>query len=435
MRIEDTSETSMIIHNPEDFGVDSYRLERLNELMASYVDEGKLAGTLTVLSRRGSIVHAKATGMANVEASVPMEMENIFRIYSMTKPITTVAAMILLERGLFHLNTPVSEFFPAFKRMGVFSAGTVDDYTTVKAEREMTVADLMKHTSGLTYAFLASNVVDDLYKKNNIDFVGNSMGDKEAVLKTVAEQPLVFSPGSAWNYSISTDVLGCVIEQITGQSLGEFLRKEIFEPLHMEDTDFHVPESKISRVASMYGSHLAGNMIPGFKGMPAGKKMKRLNDPDNPTESRMPTLQSGGGGLYSTAMDYMKFLHMLLNKGRAGRHCILSPKTIDYMTCNHLPTTMAEFLPKNLDITPRVQEGIAKPGYGFGLGFAVRVDNIQAQNIGSLGEYYWGGAASTAFFVDPHEQLSFVLMTQLLPSSTYPIRNEITRAIYQSLVE
>lgn len=428
----------MQIHSPSDVGIEPMRLKRLEDVFTSYVDEGKLAGAISAVMRRGKLVHLKAQGFSNVEDGVSMKEDTIFRIYSMTKPIVSVAAMILFERGYFQLTTPVSEFIPDVKHMQVFSAGTVDDYSTVKPEREMNMGDLLRHTSGLTYGFLASNVVDALYVKNDINFVSTFIlgdSDAEAVIKRLTQLPLVYSPGSAWNYSISTDVLGYIIEKITGRSLWEFLYKEILEPLGMLDTTFFVAEEKLSRLAVLYGSHMAEYMVPDFKGMPNGKKIVALSDPENKSPSIMPKIQSGGGGLYSTISDYIKFLHMLMNMGRVEKTYILSPKTFELMTCNHLPIPMAEYLPKNLPINHKNHLSTITPGYGFGLGVAVRMDNIKAQNLGTVGEYYWGGAASTYFFVDPKEQLAYVHMTQLLPSSTYPLRLEVRRAIYQSLID
>lgn len=425
------------LHKPESVGICSKRLERLNELTSSYVSSGKLAGTSTLVARRGKIVHMKCTGVRSVEEGLPIREDTIFRIYSMTKPVTSVAIMMLYERGLLRLDSPVASFIPEFSDLKVFDGGTIDDYKTRKPEMVMTVADLLKHTSGLTYAFMADSVVDALYAKNQIAFTDNSNSTAQEQINKLANMPLKFSPGTAWNYSVSTDVLGYLVEVITGQTLDEFFRKEIFDPLGMMDTGFYVPEEKLDRLASLYFSKDANLMvnIPNLKELMKDKDILLAEDPSKKQRANKPPIFSGGGGLLSTITDYYKFLNMLMSKGQTGNEVLLSPKSIELMTMNHLPAELRLFKPKQHISNSVVYDSITRPGYGFGLGFSTLTDLARSNSIGSVGEYFWGGAASTVFLNDPKEDLIMVFMTQLMPSSTYPLRDQMRVALYQSLID
>lgn len=425
------------LHKPESVGISSERLERLNEITSSYVNSGKFAGISTLVARRGQIVHFKCSGMRSVEENKPIEVDTIFRIYSMTKPITSVAIMMLYERGLLRLESPVANFIPEFVDLKVFDGGTIDDYKTRKPEAVMTIADLLKHTSGLSYAFMASSVVDDLYTRDKIFFTDNPSSTAQEQIKKLANVPLKFSPGTAWNYSLSTDVLGYIVEVISGKPLDEFFKKEIFEPLGMMDTDFYVPEEKLDRLASLYFSKDANIMvnIPNLEELMKDKHILLAEDPSKKQRAIKPPIFSGGGGLLSTLTDYYKFLNMLMNKGRVGNEVILSSKSIELMTINHLPAELRLFKPTQHITNSVVYDSITRPGFGFGLGFSMMTDLARSNALGSVGEYFWGGAASTVFLNDPKEDLIMVLMTQLMPSSTYPLRDQIRVALYQSLLD
>lgn len=402
---------------PEAVGLSSERLGRIETFIKDkYIDSGKLPCALTQVWRRGQLAYSSVLGSADVERGLPLKADSLFRIYSMTKPVTSVAFMMLVEEGKVSLDDPVHRFIPAWRDLGVFQAGGLGSFQTKRAAEPMRMLDLLRHTAGLTYGFQQRTNVDAAYRKLKLDGIDSSGGLQDFVdrLGTV---PLEFSPGEAWNYSVATDVLGYLVETISGQPFDAFLKSRIFDPLKMVDTGFFVPESQRARFTACYAL------------TPTGKVVLQ----DDPATSRYftdPSVKSGGGGLVSTADDYMRFCRMLLNGGELDGARLLSPKTIRLMTINHLPggkelTQLSQSL-----FSEAVFEGL-----GFGLGFAMTVDQARTKNTGSLGEYFWGGMASTAFWIDPVEDLAVVFMTQLMPSSAYPIRRELRTLVYSAFTE
>jgi CubicO group peptidase (beta-lactamase class C family) len=332
----------------------------------------------------------------------------------MTKPITTAAFMMLVEEGRAAVDDPVEKFIPEWRDLGVFVAGQPGAWVTRRPDRPMQVVDLLRHTSGLTYGFQTRTNVDRAYRKAGIGEMAGKLG-LEAMIAALAKVPLEFSPGEAWNYSVSTDVVGYLIQVITGRPFQDFLRERITEPLGMTDTAFDVAPEKADRLTACY------NFAP-----PSGLALQ--DDPQTSPYLAAPAFYSGGGGLVSTAADYLKFCQMLLNGGQANGVRFLSRKTLAFMTLNHLPGG------KDLtELSRSMFSEAAYAGIGFGLGFAVNTDLAKNLIASSVGEFYWGGAASTAFWVDPAEDLTVVLMTQLTPSSSYPIRRELRTLVYAAI--
>jgi CubicO group peptidase (beta-lactamase class C family) len=405
------------IARAEDVGLISTRLAEIPNFMQSYLDSGKLAGVSTLVSRRGEIAHFECIGVKDKDTKEALTPDTIFRIYSMTKPITSTALMMLHEEGKFQINHPVSKYIPAFKKLKVWAGGTVDAYDTKPCEREMTIRDLLTHTSGLTYGFMQAHPVDALYRKAGIDGAATTGMTLEEFVEKLAEIPLLFSPGTEWSYSVATDVCGRLIEVLSGQSLDEFLDGRIFKPLGMVDTGFFVPQEKLGRLASNY-----------FKNPVTHKEGLMDKGDASSTYAKAPSFLSGGGGLVSTMMDYWRFCQMLLNGGEFDGHRFVSRKTIEFMRMNHLPDdrTMKE-------MSSSAFSELAAEGTGFGLGFAVVLDPAEAQQIGSHGNFSWGGAASTYFWIDPEEDIIAILMTQLYPSSTYPLRPQLQQLVYAAI--
>jgi CubicO group peptidase (beta-lactamase class C family) len=414
----------MNLIKPETVGLSSDRLKRISDLTKSYVGTNHFAGASSFVARRGEVVHFDCQGMMNLDTGNSIQEDTIFRIYSMTKPVTSVAAMILLERGLFQLDTPITKFLPEFKDMEVFVSGTVEDYKTVRADRDITIVDLMTHTSGLTYDFLGNGVVEELYQRNGL-VITKDEHSFEGFLKLLGKMPLHFSPGTKWNYSLSTDVLGYLIEVVSGKPLNTFFKEEIFEPLGMVDTDFYVPESKWNRFATTYihKSMVAQTQRNAFP----DKTLFPYDSDEWGVYHKLPLKCAGGGGLVSTIPDFYKFTEMLLNKGRGGKDNILSSKSIELMTSNFLPMDVRDYAAFDLGAT-------MPAGYGFGLGFAIMLDPTKAHYLGTPGEYAWSGAAHTSFFVDPREELIGIYMTQVFPSGYYNILNQFKQAVYQSII-
>jgi CubicO group peptidase (beta-lactamase class C family) len=328
--------------------------------------------------------------MMDIEAGKPMKRDTIFRFYSMTKPITTVAAMMLYEQGKINLDDPVSKYIPEFKELKVVADPDAEDIEEVAANRKMTVRDLMRHTSGLTYGIFGNTAVDKLYRKS-VQLGGNRT-TLENMTKNLAKIPLLYQPGTKWHYSVSTDVLGRVVEVASGQSLDKFFAERIFEPLGMEDTAFSVPKEKIHRFATNYGPNPQGSLRP-------------IDKPETTRYAKMPTFLSGGGGLVSTASDYMRFCLMLLNKGEFGSKRLLKTETVEMMTKNQLP-----------EIAYPIGSG-DRAGVGFGLGFSVRVESSNGEASSRIGEYGWGGMASTHFWISPNDGITVVALTQHIPFS------------------
>jgi CubicO group peptidase (beta-lactamase class C family) len=393
---------------PEAAGFSSARLIRVDQAMQRYVDEGTLAGIVTAVARRGRLVHMEKYGLMDVEAGKPMQLDTIFRIYSMTKPITSVAVMMLYEEGRFFLSDPVSKFIPAFEDVKVFVRKTETGLDLADLERPITIRDLLTHTSGLTYGFEEASYVDEQYRKHIWQHVEQKSGATlEEVVLSVARIPLVHQPGSAWTYGVSTDVLGYLVQVVSGMPFDQFLKERVTGPLGMVDTDFWVPEPKIERFATNY--------VPGDDG-----GLRVFDEPQTSQFAKPTTFPSGGGGMVSTASDYLRFAQMLLNKGELDGVHLLGRKTVELMTMNHLPPELHPLEDK---------------AAGFGLGGAVVLDVARTQHVGSVGTWSWGGAASTRFWIDYQEELVGVLMVQLMHNDRYPAGTEFQVAVYQALVD
>jgi CubicO group peptidase (beta-lactamase class C family) len=399
---------------PEDVGLSSERLARIDGWMAQQVAGGRLAGLSVLVARRGEVAYLRCHGQADMARGTAMAADTIVRIYSMTKPLTSVAIMMLYEEGRFQLDDPISQVLPEFRTMRVYLSGSRGRYDSVPAEREITFRDLLTHTSGLTYGFMESSPVDAMYRDGGVDFQtsDSSLAD---VVEKAARMPLIAQPGQEWNYSIATDVLGRLVEAISGQPFEQFLRARVIAPLGMTDTDFHVTADRMPRFAANYVAHPKGGVV-------------LFEDPAKSRYGSPRAVCSGGGGLVSTIGDYHRFCQMMLNKGVSGGNRLLGRKTVELMTANHLRGDMADMG------TPRFSES-NYAGIGFGLGFSVTLDPARAQILGSAGEYAWGGAASTAFWIDPAEDMAVVMLTQLMPSSTYPIRRELRVLTYAAVTD
>lgn len=392
------------------------RLARIESfLQEKYIATGKLPGTQVQVLRNGSLVYESVIGRRDVERNEPLTRDTVYRIYSMTKPITSLVFMMLVEEGRVALDDPVTRFIPEWKNLGVYSAGT-GPWVTTPCARPMQMVDLLRHTSGLTYGFQMRTNVDAAYRTLKVADRDRSL-NTERFVDELSRIPLEFSPGDAWNYSVSTDVLGVLIERITGKPFAQVLQERVFDPLGMKDTRFVVGQDQQARFAACY--------LPTPQG-----GMSLLDDPQKSPYLSEPVFFSGGGGLVSTADDYMRFCRMLLAGGQLDGHTLVSPATLRLMTANHLPGG------KDLTALSRsLFSESTNAGVGFGLGFAVVFDPVRAMVPSSPGEYYWGGAASTAFWIDPVEDIAVVFMTQLLGSSTYPVRRELRTLVYSALLE
>ena len=405
----------MKIAEPAAHGFDASRLAAIDTLLQTrYVDSGKLPNAQLLIARDGEIVHFSNAGAAR-EGGKSVDEGSLFRIASMTKPITSVAFMMLVEQGLVAVDTPVHHVLPEFKDIGVYDGGGGGvPFVTRPTAEPMRMVDLLRHTSGLTYSFQNRSNVDAAYREGKIE--GWHGGhDLDGFIGALAKIPLEFSPGTAWNYSVATDVLGAVVQRVSGLPLDQFFRTRIFAPLNMDDTFFQVSADKLDRLTDCY------TLAP-------GKGRVMYDRGAESAWSRQPKLVSGGGGLVSTALDYHRFNTMLLNGGELDGARILGRKTLDLMTQNHLPgkSDLAA-------MSKSLFSEASNAGTGFGLGFAITDDVAKTMVPGSKGEFYWGGMFSTAFFVDPVERLSMVFMTQLSPSSFYPIRRELKTMIYAAM--
>jgi len=398
-------------------GFATTRLQRIDDHFRRYVDDGRLAGWQVMVSRRGDIAHHSTYGVRSFESKEPFTEDTVVRLYSMTKPLTTIAAMQLVEQGLVQLKDPVAKFIPAFSATPVYRSGSVQKPMTEPQTLPMLVWHLMTHMSGLTYGFHNTHPVDAMYRNQGFEWGQPEDLDLAACCERWAQLPLVFQPGTEWNYGISTDVLGRIVEVVSGLDLEEYFQQHILGPLGMTDTSFYIDDAnRKSRLAELYIPHPetgVATSAPAF-----------LRRPERPS------MLSGGGGLYGTAADYMRFCQMILNGGALDGERVIGRHTLDYMGKNHLPG--------NVDL-----EAIGRPlfaesafvGVGFGLGFSVVIDAAASKVPSTTGEMAWGGAASTAFWVDPAEDLAVVFLTQLLPSSTHAIRPELKQLVYQALVE
>jgi CubicO group peptidase (beta-lactamase class C family) len=389
---------------PEELGFSANRLKRIDTAMQRYVDQKTLAGLVTLVARRGGVVHFEKSGYQDIETREPMELDTIFRIYSMTKPITSVALMMLFEHCLIRLTDPVTKFIPEFKKVKVLvSEGKLADL-----EREITIQDLLRHTAGLSYGDDEDSPVDELYRQADIF---NTDITLEEMIRRIADLPLANQPGQVWRYSVATDVVGYLVEVISDMSLAEFFDEKIFRPLGMEDTSFSVPPDKIDRFATLYGK--------------TEKSALDLIDTATGGNYFNVRLHSGGHGLVSTMADYLRFAQLVLDKGELDGVRLLGPKTMELMTTNHLPPALM----------PIAMGEEQMPGFGFGLGFSVMMDVAQSGMMGSVGLHGWGGWANTHFWVDPQEQLIGILMLQYVPSGTYPVTNDFRTLVYQALID
>ncbi|MEM9200405.1 MAG: serine hydrolase domain-containing protein [Actinomycetota bacterium] len=396
-------------------GFDQDRLRRVAALADRYVADGKFAGAQVQVAHRGEVALRHTVGRADVATDRPLADDALYRIYSMTKPITSVALMQLYEQGDVLLEDPVAAYIPEFAEPQVYVGGSLTAPQTRPAQTVMTVKDVLAHTSGLTYGFFFQNNVDAMYRDDNLGNFGLPEVTLEEGMKQLAAKPLVFDPGTAWNYSMSTDVCGRLVEVLSDSSLDTYLNEHVLGPLGMIDTAFDVPADKADRFTSNYMRTAAADLT-------------LVESFDSSRYLQPATFLSGGGGLVSTIDDYQRFVDMLGNGGELDGHRIIGRKTLEYMTLNHLPggKTLNEL--GQSTFSEAVMDGM-----GFGLGFSSLVDPARNGAVSSFGEFAWGGAASTAFWVDPVEEVTCVFMTQFMPSSAYPIRRELKATVYQAL--
>ena len=404
-------------------GFSPERLARIRPAMERHVGADKLAGVVTLLARRGQVVHHEAIGGLQRDGGEPMCADAIFRLYSMTKPITCVALMTLYEQGHFQLPDPVSKFIPEFDDLKV-AVEEGSDVALVDLDEPVTIRNLLTHTSGLTYPFWEYGAVEARYRAARVSS-DQSLAD---FVSDLLKLPLAFQPGAAYRYSFAHDVVARLVEVISEQAFDEYLRAHLFEPLGMPDSGFHVPPDKHHRFASMYGSgEVLGPDITGtqlFEDLEAGVNT-RIAGPTDSLESSPHRVLRGGHGLVSTASDYLRFCQMMLNRGELDGQHILGRKTVELMTTNHLAP----------ELLPTEEGGLYKPGFGYGLGFGVLMDVGQSGTIGSNGEFNWSGAASTSFWVDPAEQLIGIQLAQFQPMSTFPNAEDFKVAAYQAIVD
>ncbi len=406
--------SSLKVVSPASVGLDGKVMGNIRDyLKEQYVEPGKYVGTLTLVARKGEIAYLDALGFMDRENKKAMQEDAIFSIYSMSKPITSIALMQLYEKSLFRLDDPIHWHIPSWRNLRVYESGLYPNFLTSRPKRHMTIRDLLSHMSGLTYDFMLRTNVDAAYRKTKLQ----ATGDLQAMIDTLAQLPLEFSPGDQWNYSVSTDVCGYLVEHFSGMKLDKYFQKHIFDPLGMEDTGFSCAKEKVDRLASLYEQH--------------PKKGPVLVDPGGAKTARVKKrkMLSGGGGLLSTMSDYYRFCSMLLNQGELDGTRIIGRKTLALMASNHLPD--------NKDLTEMSQSAFSETTYqgvGFGLGFSVILDPVKTQSLTDVGEYGWGGAASTVFWVNPKEEMVVIFLTQLLPSSTYQVRRELRSLVYSSLM-
>jgi len=402
--------------NPEAAGMNAAQLDNItHHIQRFYIGPKKIPGCQILVARHGHTAYFKSAGLMDMEREKPMRDDTIFRIYSMTKPITSVAMMMLYERGFFQLADPVHRLIPEWRDLQVYTGGEAPSFETKPPDRPMTIRDIMSHMSGLTYGGDPGHPLDAAYQENNVGSREHGATLKSMVSK-MAELPLKFSPGTRWHYSLSTDVLGYLVEVISGMPFDKYLQEKIFDPLGMVDTGFQLPEEKLERFPANY------NRMP-------DKTLMLEDDPATSLYLKPRTFFSGGGGLISTTADYLRFCQMLVNGGELDGVRILGPKTIELMSMNHLPGGQ--------DLTELAMGAFsetANEGIGFGLGLAVTLGQVESQSI-SAGDYYWGGAASTIFWIDPSEELIVIFMTQLMPSNAFNFRGQLKSMIYPAIID
>ncbi len=402
--------------DPHEVGLNAERLAAIPAYFkAGYLDTGKLPCVATLVSRNGEVALEDYSGTMELGSGKPIGPDTIFRIYSMTKPITSVAAMILFEEGKLRLDHDVSRYIPEFADVQVWDGGTRESYKTRKPDRPMKVLDLFTHTSGLTYGFMMAHEVDALYRKEKIGRPDETLQD---MARRLAKLPLQCSPGAEWWYGHSTDVLGAIVEIVSGMELDAFFRERITGPLGMSDTEFWVPEDKLDRLMACYQKNALTGEVTLADG--AGR--------DSKLYSKRPMHLNGGGGLVSTLRDYHRFALMFLRGGTLDGARILSPKTIEFMRQNHLPGGQTTKAMGRSAFTE-----VFADGAGFGLGGSVITDYVAGQQPGSDGTFSWGGLASTFFWIDPEEEIIAIQATQMMPSSTYPIRQQLQQLVYAAV--
>ena len=399
---------------PKKAGFAPERINRITDhLNRNYIEPGKIAGCQTLVTRRGHVAYFKSLGLADRERRTPMADDAIFRIYSMTKPITSVALMMLFEQGHFQLNDPVSRFIPEWREHRVWTSGEGASMQTAAPAHPMTMRNVLSHTGGLTYG-ATNHPVDRIYRE-----VGVNREEGETLsgfVHKLAKVPLRYAPGERWMYSLSTDVCGYLVEAISGKRFDQYLQENIFDPLDMKDTAFHVAPRKASRLAANYERQ-------------PDKTLKLIDDPERSKYLKEPTFFSGGGGLTGTIADYLRFCEMLRRGGELDGARILGRRTIELMHMNHLAG--------GKDLSTMAIGAFSETAYdgvGFGLGFAMTLTEVAAGAI-AAGDYYWGGAASTIFWVDPKEDLAVIFMTQLMPSATFNFRGQLRNIIYSAIVD
>jgi CubicO group peptidase (beta-lactamase class C family) len=389
---------------PEEVGLSSERLARLGAYVRQQVDDQQVAGIQILVSRHGKVAFLGSAGMADVNASIPVDSSTIFGLNSMTKPVSSVAVLMLYEQGHFLLTDPVSKHLPELADLQVYVSGEGDEIVTRPAAREMTIQDLLRHTSGLTYGFMGHPQVSAYYRTNE---VGSAKEDSATFITKLASAPLIADPGSKWEYSNSTKVLSRLVEVITGQRFDAFLQQHLFEPLGMVDTGYFVEEDEIDRLSARYEKQPDGSL----------KQYDKRAD----RYATEPVFFAGDSGLVSTAADYFRFAQMLLNGGEIDGVRILSPATVDFMTKNQIPGG-AE---RNF-MTP--------PWLGFGLGVSIVLDSVAVGSPTSAGSYSWAGTASCNFWVDPQEDLVVIILTQIYPTRAFQLRAEVEALVYQAII-
>jgi CubicO group peptidase (beta-lactamase class C family) len=403
-----TKEQSMQTEQPESVGFSANRLERIGRAMQKYVDQNLMAGVIVLVARRGQVVYMKKFGWQEIAANLPMSFDTLFRIYSMTKPITSTAVMMLFEEGKIRLSDPLSRYVPAFKNPKVMQARNGCDFELVPARREITVHDLLTHTAGLSYGFDENSALDERYRKEFWEPSDKEPGlSLEEMVTALAKLPLASHPGTIFRYSVAIDVLGYLVQLVADQPFDAFLKEKIFDPLGMVDTDFWVPPEKASRLSAVYG--------PGDDG-----GLKVVEAPQGSRYNRPPSWPSGGGGLVSTIGDYSRFGQMLLNLGTLDVVRLLGRSTVAWMLENHLPNGVR-------------QDADQMGANGFGLGGYVLLQPGLTHRPGSAGKFGWGGAANTEWWIDPTEQLQCILMTQYMPPFDIPIVDDFAQTVYQAL--
>ena len=405
--------------SPHEVGLSAERLERISSAAQGFIDEGQLAGAVTVVARRGKVAHFEAYGMMDIEADKPMQKDTIFRIYSMTKPIAAVGVMMLCEEGKLTLDAPASTYLPELSRMQVAGDADANVFTPVETDREMTVQDLMQHTAGLPGAarYMGGNTaVDKLYRKAGLDRLHEC--NLQELVERLGTIPLLYQPGTKWHYSIAADVLGRLIEVTSGQPFDQFLAERIFQPLGMIDTGFYVSAEKIDRLVGMYGPKPTGGL-------------QTIDAPEGGTGhisktsfTKKPRFLSAGGGLVSTASDFARFCLMLSGKGTLSGKRLMKAESVELMTRNHLPQHLIP-----LDKKPEDRYG----GLGFGLGVSVRVQQTDWVRASQIGEYGWIGGTSTEFWISPRDELVTITLAQHIPFS--PLSHTIKPMVYAAIEE